>query len=488
MNRTPKETSPTQKRSASLPINEFNRALRSHSTVIEDVSLHGGINRESTHADGERRPRRVTTPSRLWAPNKTPGYVDWTGLSPRPASTHGRDSKLISEAEAGAAVGIAVTSGSHPNRRSRSLGELRGSAPANITARRRSDEIKYWRESYDPGLLSPMSSNKAETEEPIKLDSSDMPHDVRQDQPQPFNFGPMGEMAGMKITQAASLETRVQRLEDRMLQMERAICQIHRGTSRGPVVFQDPPKRDSKRDRSLSTDRPRTDNSEISLPNQPRYRELQPPSDSGPHRSQKRSSSYGSSRPSTISTQASYHGSFDTFSRPTLLTSDEQTPADTFQTVGRPLSTSTTIRGVPSSSPTTSKDSHLTGEHYTVLTNMILAEQAARQNLEAIVHTMRQRLAELRSAGRGSYPTPNSDHLADPMKGSGGEFSTFEQDDSSDEEGRYAQDNFQTPNEEHGTFADGIFGDVDSGEMKSAPRTLSLSQMTLGKGVQSSVN
>lgn len=490
MNRSPKDTSPTQKRSASLPINEFNRALRSHSTVIEDFPLQSGTNRESIQADGQRRPRRATTPSRLWTPNKTPGYLDWTGLSPRPASTHGRDSKFVSEEEADAAVGIAVTSGSHPNRRSRSLGELRGNAPADITVRRRSDEIRYWRESYDPGLLSPMSSNKAEADEPIQLDPPEMPqHELPQEQPQPFNFGPMGEMAGMKITQAASLETRVQRLEDRMHQIEKAVSQMHRETSREPVVFQDPPKRNSRRDRSASTNRPRTDNSEIILPKQPRYREPLPPSESRQQGSQIRSSSYGSSRPSTISTQNSYQPSFDNFSHPTLLTSNEQTPVNAHQTLARPLSTSTTIRGLSSSSPTISKDATLTGEHYAILANMILAEQAARQHLELIVQDLQQQLQEMRSSNGVSYPTPDSDLVGDPMKeGGGGDFSTFEQDDSDDDEGRYTQDVFQTPNEERGNFSDDIFGDVNGVNAKSAPRTLSLSQMTLGKGVQPSLN
>jgi hypothetical protein len=416
--------------------------------------------------------------------------VDWTGLSPRPASTHGRGSKFISDAEADAAVGIAVTSGSHPNRRSRSLGELRGSAPASITVRRRSDEIKYWRESYDPGLLSPMSSNKAETEEPIILDQPELPQeDVPQEQPQPFNFGPMGEMAGMKITQAASLETRVQRLEDRMHRMERVVSQIQRGATREAMVCQDTQKRNPQRDRSVSTNRPQTDNSEVSLPKQPRYRELQPQSETLPHGSQKRSSSYGSSRPSTISTQNSYHPSFDNFSHPTLLTSDEQTSLNTSQNMGRPLSTSTTIRGLPPSSPTMSKDAPLTGEHYTVLTNMILAEQAARQQLEATVQFLQQQLQELRFSSGASQPTSDPHLLAYPMKEVGGVFSTFEQDDSSDDEGRYAQEDvFQTPNEERGNFSDDIFGDVNGGDKKTTPRTLSLSAMTLGKGVQPSVN
>jgi hypothetical protein len=406
--------------------------------------------------------------------NKTPGYLDWTGLSPRPASTHGRDSKYIGEAEADAAVGIAITSGSHPNRRSRSLGELRAGASANMSVRRRSDEIRYWRESYDPGLLSPMSSNKADAEEPIQLDPPEMPQDeVPREQPQPFNFGPMSEMAGMKITQAASLETRVQRLEGRMLQMERALSQMQRGMSREAVVLQDPPKRNSRRDRSASTNRPRTDSSELTLPTEPRYRELQLPTDVGIHGSQKRSSSYGSSRPSTM--QNSYHPSFDNFSQPTL---DEQTPIGTSQATARPLSTSTTIRGLSSSSPILSKDAHLTGEHYTLFANMILAEQTSRQHLESLVQTLQQQLQDLRSSGTASYPSPDSDLPADPIKSGGGNaFSSFEHDDSSDDEGRYVQEDFQTPKEERGNFSDDIFGEVGNGDIKSAPRTLSLSQV-----------
>jgi hypothetical protein len=131
-----------------------------------------------------------------------------------------------------------------------------------------------------------------------------------------------------------------------------------------------------------------------------------------------------------------------------------------------------------------SKDAQLTGEHYTILTNMILAEQAARQHLEAVVQNLQQQLRDIRSSRAGSFPTPESDLLPDPMKdGGGGEFSTFEQDDSSDDEGRHTHDDFQTPIEERVNFSDNIFGDI-----KSAPRTLSLSQMTLGKGAHPSLN
>jgi hypothetical protein len=485
LNRSPRDSPSAQKRSASLPINEFNRALRSHSTVLEDFPLKETSNRVSTQLEGHVRPRRATTPSRLWTPNKTPGFVDWTGLSPRPASTQARDSKFISDSEIDGAVGIAVTSGSHPNRRSRSLGELRGAVPQNIIIRRRSDEIKYWRESYDPGLLSPLSSTKADAEEPIQLDRPELPlENLPQEQPQPFNFGPMGEMAGMKITQAASLETRVQRLEHRVHQVERGIVQIHRGTSREPLLFHSSPKRNS-RDRSGSTNRPRTDCSDVTLTKQQMHRE-QPGSE--PYGRQNRSSSYGSSRPSTNSVENSYTPSFDNFSHPNLLPSEEHETLASHHATARPLSTSTTIRGL---SPTLSKDSHLTGEHWTALTNMLLAEQAARQHLEALVHDLQQQIHAMRSSNLSngvSYPTPESDHLADPIKNEVGGQSSFEADDSSDDEGRYAQEEFQTPNEENGHLSDDIFGDAKVASAKNTPRTLSLSQLTLGKGITHSVN
>ena len=482
LNKTSKGAALSQQRSASLPINEFNRALRSHSTATATEDFPAvdidDEKRESLQIEGQTRPRRATTPSRLWTPDRTLGYVD-LGLSPRPASTQARGSKLIADEDVEAPIGVAVTSGSHPNRRSRSLGELRGGVPTKSITRRRSDEIRYWRESYDPGLRSPMSSNKAETEEPILMDDPEVPHkEENEEPPQPFNFGPMGEMAGMKITQAASLETRVLRLERRMHDMEKAIYRMHSRAE--PPTLRDPPKRISRRDRSSSAARPRTDDSEPSLPNQQRYRGVQQTHAIG---SQIRSSSYGASRPSTTSTSNSYRPSLENVSPPFF----EQSSFAPAQNSARPLSTSTTIRGIPSSSPTMPKDGTLTHEHYTTLTNMILAEQSARQHLESLVHTLQQELQSLRSTPLVS----NLQHLTSIKKIPGseaGEFSIFEQDDSDDEDGRFGNEDFQTPSEERDLGDEPFGGGLGEGERKGAPRTLSLSQMTLGRGVSSSMN
>ena len=384
---------------------------------------------------------------------------------------------IISDVDAAPYIGVAVTSGSHPNRRSRSVGELREASSKSVT-RRRSDEIRYWRESYDPGVLSPVSTNKAEAEEPVLMDGGEDEHDVdRESIPQPFIFGPMGEMAGMKITQAASLETRVMTLEKQMQEMKRAVSRIHARASQEQIALQDPPKRSTLRNRSRSIPRPKTNESDISLPRQQRYRGVEPTlaQDSSCTGSQVRSSSYGSGRPSTTSTKQSSQPSYD---EPDFSSS---------QNTARPLSTSTTIRGIPSSSPATSKEEGLNGEHYTILTNMILAEQQARKNLEAVVHGLER---ELTAVCASMPPIPTLSSNIPPVKestGPGGEFSSFEQDDSSEDEGRYGCEDFQTPNEENAAFGDEIFGVANQNkEPNHVLRTMSLSQMTLGKGLQPS--
>ncbi|TVY41630.1 hypothetical protein LSUB1_G003607 [Lachnellula subtilissima] len=479
LNRNTKGTPSPQKRSASLPVNEYNRALRSHSTALEEFDENSALehNRESIQADGRTRPRRATTLSRLWTPNRTLGHADWTGLSPRPASSHVRGSRIITDAEAEEAIGMAITSGSHPKRRSRSLGELRKASALPTKARRRSDEIRYWRESYDPGVLSPMSSNKAEPEEPIILADESEYILEPEEQPQPFNFGPMGEMAGMKITQAASLDTRVQRLEERMQKVERIILRS-RGAHPDALQLQDPPKRNPNRIQSKSFTRPGTDNSENSLPKHDRPRDTyQPLQESQNIRN--RSPVY--SRPSTVDTNSSYQHSLEPF----LALPSPNGALDPTDRSARPLSTSTTIRGIPSSSPTIAKDGSLTIEHYTALTNMIAAEQAARQQLELIVRSLQQQLQALRTSTPGPYHTPESNHVIDPLIDiPGGEFSSFEQDDdTSDDEEGYGTEAFQTPQEERTSYRDDTFGDVMNEGEKNSPRTMSLSQMTLNKGL-----
>jgi hypothetical protein len=195
-------------------------------------------------------------------------------------------------------------------------------------------------------------------------------------------------------------------------------------------------------------------------------------------------SSYDSGRPLTISTNTSYQPSFDNELFPQSLTSGEQKLLTTHQSTSRPLSNSTTIRGIPSTPPTIPNDSNRVEESYTSLLNMILAEREARQELEAVVLKLQQRLQTMAwtsRSGPGSNPAKQlGDGRAD------GQFLALEQDDSSLDDGQYTNEEFRTPIEETGLFGDEIFGDVeqDKTASRTAPRVMSLSQMTLGRGTQ----
>ena len=170
---------------------------------------------------------------------------EWAGLSPRPASTHGRGSRLTEEDPD--EIGRAITSDSNNDtghkRRSRSLSQLDELALGQQDPRRRSDEIRYWRESYDvPGPLSPLSSlppneNETDTNDynfdhgrtSFGIAESSAIDKAPQTPPQPFNFGSiasMNEMAGMKITQAATLDEKFNNLEVRMQKLERVVDQL----------------------------------------------------------------------------------------------------------------------------------------------------------------------------------------------------------------------------------------------------------------------
>lgn len=168
---------------------------------------------------------------------------EWAGLSPRPASTHGRGSRFTEEDPD--AIGRAITSDGSDighKRRSRSLSQLNEVA-LEQAGRRRSDEIRYWRESYDiPGPLSPLSSAPNETETEVNEEHYELGGGrvsmsaagsavdrIPKTPPQPFHFGSvasMNEMAGMKITQAVTLEERFGNLEVRMIKLERVVDQL----------------------------------------------------------------------------------------------------------------------------------------------------------------------------------------------------------------------------------------------------------------------
>ncbi|KAL1837187.1 hypothetical protein VTJ49DRAFT_4178 [Mycothermus thermophilus] len=260
------------KRSVSLPLSEYDRPLRSHSIGPDDILAIESA-RNSLHMDSAgfgsgslSRRRAATTAGRSSLSRPHPAFHRefGAGLSPRPASAHGRGSRAGGRSTGEpdpSEIGRAITSdsGGGLRRRSRSLSGLQdfaagagagagtgaGGAPSSPRAeRRRSDEIRYWRESYDPGFLSPLSSTGAQDD----IDDTAMGDVVStapgspgaaerpppKTPPQPFNFGLLPkQMVGMRITQAADLDTRLSSLETRTLRLEGAVDKLYHHVAPG---------------------------------------------------------------------------------------------------------------------------------------------------------------------------------------------------------------------------------------------------------------
>ncbi|KAK3341557.1 hypothetical protein B0T25DRAFT_466391 [Lasiosphaeria hispida] len=501
-----KERSP--KRSTSLPLTEYDRPLRSHSIGPDDIlAINSARNSLQTEARGSHttigpggRRRAATTTSRLLLQPRMRNPEWGAGLSPRPASTHGRGSRLIApgEFEDPNEIGRAITSdsGNGARRRSRSLSGLQDLVGAQTGGRRRSDEIRFWRESYNPGLMSPLSSNPPE-DDTAMLDASAPPSPAVERRPktppQPFNFGNItNDMVGMKITQAASIDIRIGTVESRTNKLERVVDQLCHAVPgfKAPLNLKEPPRPPSSHHSAESDSQ-----SQISFGEAPTFiGSLHPPSSSATQ-----SQSLTATAPSVLDPLPS------------------------------PISNST-MRGT-TSLPAVGRDVSSSDDPYAALLAQLEEERAARQALEAQVKKLSERLSALSttmfamirgpsesrsqerltpSAG-GNSPllqppktlfVPPSAQIPKPLSG-------FETDDEDEEEPEVAKtaprkseavddedltEAFQTPLEDlqpphnYGAFGEELRPDDeeeddDDPKRKKAARTLSLSQLTLKKGL-----
>lgn len=417
------------------------------------------------------RRRAATTTSRMMFQKRLRNPEWGAGLSPRPSSAHGRGGSRLgahTEPEDPNEIGRAITSdsGSGFRRRSRSLSGLQDFANARQIGRRRSDEIRFWRESYDPmGLMSPLSSNAPEDVDDtgvVDVSAPDSPAVERpKTPPQPFNFGLLSkEMVGMKITSAANMDTRLVGLESRTHKLERVVNQLchsvpgfkapfgeasssqpdlrSRKSTQPPFAFTSgvPPSipavyspipattlRPSSSRRSLETDTV----SQISFGEAPTFiGSLHPPS-----------SSATQSQPLTVTAPA-----------PAVIPS-----------LGRTTSNST-VRGA-ASLPTMGREAAIgTGDDQSFVTAQLRAEleieRAARQDLEAQVRKLSERLNTLSSTVfamvRGPSESRSTERLAPSVSSVGGgspllappkmlvvapqqeQLSVFESDDDEEEE------------------------------------------------------
>ncbi|QPH01673.1 hypothetical protein C2857_005876 [Epichloe festucae Fl1] len=169
------------KRSFSMPITEYDRALRSHSIGPEDVMAIQSA-RNSLSADARLSGKCMSlfdSPAHPASPRRA-GGSKLAGLSPRPASSQDR-TRLAGSNEDPSEIGRAISSDSRGvKRRSRSLTFTPSldlappSAPRDVI-RRRSAEIRYWRESYAAPHMSPTSTIADEESMQLPIQSTEMP-------------------------------------------------------------------------------------------------------------------------------------------------------------------------------------------------------------------------------------------------------------------------------------------------------------------------
>ena len=364
-----KENLDTQ-RSGSLPISEYDRALRSHSIGPEDVmvinTVRNSLNAEALFSEARKSPNITREINPFPIRDGEPA-----GLSPRPVSTHGRsgseplDAKMYIVEDTG--IGRAI---SNDKRRSRSVSGIYSLQSGSADNRRRSDEIRFWRDSYAvPG------------EPPIPASPGDLTKGVPPPKtpPQPFNFG--SAVRSMKITDAVNMETRLGRLEKRMKRME---------------------KKTSKSGESAI---PRFTPELVTLQQRP----YQIDEDD-------------MSRPST---QDSDLPGLSSMGGPV----SPLTPPRSGLGI-RPTSTAT-VRGL-SDLPPVEKDGivPLRLDHYLNLMQMIESERSSRQALEAQVKTLTH---HLRALSRSSADT-STILSHPPQRSSRMEVSAFDHDDTEDEE------------------------------------------------------
>lgn len=375
-------------------------------------------------------------------------------------------------------IGRAITSDfTGLKRRSRSLSFLANVPPEDEDdQQRRSHELRYWRQSYEPNLMSPISSNTEDHTDGGPL-SMDIPRQTDQDltvtPPQPFTFGDMAtmnEMAGMRITDAVSMDSRIGSLEARMQRMESVVTQLcnalpnFKPRVEAPSRAAPPPPDETASGYTLS----------IAPLKGSAYpasgREMQT-----------------STRPSTQNSQLSKASFGDA---PTFVDSVPRSlgqPA--LDSNDRPLSTAT-IRGA-TSLPSLIKDSHqkqFTIDHYTTLMALIDTERSARQALEAQVKVLGHQVSIMSKTIRKRNGRTNS-------TASGIQRSAFDVDEDEEDElyaalAKHRRDSnvdrendddeseaFTTPHEEGQTFDEQLRQEE---QRRKTARTLSLSRLTLG--------
>ncbi|KAI9733157.1 MAG: hypothetical protein M1818_007275 [Claussenomyces sp. TS43310] len=366
-------------RPASMPLNDFNRALHSHTPDVEEVRQRHKESTSSIVLDDTGSSMRTTTSSWILMPPMAAN--DIRSLTPRPASERTRGSRSVSGDQETHTIGTASTRDYH-KRRPRSLDYLPESHISQSRGRPRSDEIQSWRKSCE-GDRTFFSGLPLEDAERANLSTRDDGNGIAQHNESQPVFGSLKKITDVEITQAATLETEMAQLESRLQVVESLVLsppEIEKQTGQSKSSLLRPCHHGSYQESYRS----QADASDLCKKDVFRLRTNSRPSISA--------------ETSSVDDLKCEFSSFSIRSIPRSYTEDvaHALPIPPSHE-SRPLSTSTTVQAVNSSSPPHagipySQYGTLTAHHYSALLNLITAEQAARHRLEIQLLKVKQKL------------------------------------------------------------------------------------------------
>ena len=385
-----------------MPVGEISRhsALGSHAP-LEFTGPEKEVQEEEKEVVEKRptRPRRATLPS-IVGPNPE-SLVDSGYHENRQSFLY--NGQKIDPGD----IGFAVTSGSNPKRRSRSVDAFAARLDLDRMSplpwqdyMRRSDDIRYWRNSIGPatapGQKEENTGNATTTNEPVEMavdvapesffeddndddDKEIEPEHIQQDNRDTFDFGIVAST--MRQQEDLPLEERMMTVEVKLMDLEYAISKLQTNA---------PPLNQLTSDRHPDPSRP------LEVPTAEASVQVTP------------------GRQSPISTHKSHIGSRSTNSdsistQPTAvsLTSPPSHPHNDDPFVDykpRPTSQAPTVRHLPispipsernfpSSEPRPrSSLTNISVDHLTTLITLIRTEQAARQRLESQVMELQREI------------------------------------------------------------------------------------------------
>lgn len=298
------------------------------------------------------RPRRISVPS-LVLNKQEMEAVDaaMSGLGLQEPTVDGQN------------IGFAVTNGSNPRRRSRSVGASRVSehrmSPIQWRRwRRRSDEIRYWRASTDLTSLGMKGLESPELPQNDDHDVTDEQGDLGEHNVD-FNFGLAADT--IQNNEHVGLEERLVTLEIKLMDFEFALSKLQAGST-------SPSRRHS---RHIGTD-DRQDSIDSYLPDDQQQTVAEP------------------SAPSSQETPPTIHSQWVK----DIMPNARPTSVATTLKAGRSDQHSVPRKGSTDRS-TQSSLAGLTIDHYTTLITLIRNEQASRQRLERQVSVLQGRLDAL---------------------------------------------------------------------------------------------